>query len=92
MVFKTNNLHCTKDQNGSFCIITDIKLNIRICHLWSHHTKSVVGAVGFRSGICGEQGRHLDEGESCGSVGCVCSARNDGRVETVWDILPLKPD
>lgn len=39
-----------------------------------------VGAAGFRSGICGEQGGCRDEGESCGSVGCVCRARNDGRV------------
>lgn len=70
MVLKINNPHCTKDQNGSFCIIPDIKLNIRICHFWSHHTKSVIATVDFRSGVCGEQGRHLDEGESCGSVDC----------------------
>lgn len=80
LVFKTDNLHCIKHQNESFCIIPDIKPNIRICHLWSHYTKSVVGTVGFRSGICGWRGRCLDEGESCGSVDCVCSARNDGRV------------
>lgn len=37
------------DQNGSFCIIPDIKLNIRICHLVTY-TKCAVGAAGFRSG------------------------------------------
>lgn len=36
LVLKTNNPHCIRDHNGSFCIIPDIKLNIRICHLQLH--------------------------------------------------------
>lgn len=44
------------------------------------YNKSGVEAPGLRSRICGERGRHHDEGESCGLVNCVCSARSDSRV------------
>lgn len=50
------------------------------------YTKSGVRAAGFRSG---EWGRCCDEGESCGSVDRVCSARNDGRVRLCGIFLHL---